>query len=1446
MPINTLLVDDEKSLLEQAEVFLERLEEEIDIVPVSSAEKALNVMDEKNFDVIVSDYQMPEKDGLEFLEELREKKNSDLPFIMFTGKGREEVAMKALNLGADRYLQKGGDPSAQYNVLAQAIEQEVEHHRTELNLEESEERYRKLVETTGDIIIIHDKKGSIKFVNQAGLDFAGYSVEEVKGKNITDFLPEDEIPDLIERKKKRVEEEVKDRLKYQTAFINKDGERIDVDVEATALLDEGEYKESLVIARDITERKMAEQKLKENRSRLNRSQKVAKVGSWEIDLETDELTWSDETYSIFEIPKDKSMDYQDFLDKIHPEDRDYVDEKWEEGLEDGEYDIEHRIIADGKTKWVREKADIKYDDEGKPIEVIGSVQDITERKMAEKKLEESEERYRRLFETAQDGMLIIDAETGIIEDANPFIQDILGYSKEELFGKELWELGTFESIIENKRRFEELVEEGYIRYEDKPLETKDGDEIPVEFVSNTYEAGGKEVVQCNIREISERKKVEEEIKYLENLERIITKISTELVNIEVEEIDENIDQALKKIGEFADADRSYFFQFYEDLEKMDMTHERCTEGVEPQKGNMQNFSTDNLPWLIEKVKKFENITLPKVSELPPEAEAFEELLHKQNIKSLLVLPIISDDDLKGLIGFDWVKKEEEWSEDVVDLLRIAGETIQSALDRKETEEKLKRSEKKFRSSFEASPDPTFLLDKDGVFEDVNQVALKKLGYEKEEIVGKSLEEVPFFREEMLEKTKEKFEKRKKGEDVPPYEIDMLGKDGDRLFVEVNVGTFERDRFEGEIVIARDITERKEVEEKLRESKQRLDLALKGAELGVWDWNVKTDEVKYSEQWAKMLGHSPDEIEQDLDSWEKRVHPDELPRVKEELEKHLERKTDLYKTEHRMKTKSGDWIWVKDVGKVFERDENGEPVRAVGIHEDITDRKRSEQKLKKREEKYRTIFESANDAIFIVKKDRYIDCNEKALEMFECDREDIIGKSPYEFSPEKQPDGSDSREKAMEKINSALKGEPQNFEWVHTTKAGESFHADITVTKYMVDDEKFVMGIVRDITEWKEAQELIEENKEKLEKLQEISTKLEGYKSEEEVYSFAIKAAEDILEFDICEINVLEDDKMRHVVRSHAFPEEGSSKLNPLPIDDSVAGKTYLKNSSFLVKDIQKHEEANPTLEEFKSAISVPLGDYGVFQALSTEVNHFDEEDLRMAELLMGHVSEALKRVQAKEKEKFLHSLLRHDVGNKNQIIRGYLEMMKKHDIPDELKKLVDKAEVAARNSREIIDKVRKLRKIEKEKKISKVHLSSVIDKVLSGHQNQLERRGINIDLSKCDCKVMGGALLEELFSNLIKNSIQHSNCDGIRINSQIEENKCLVTVEDDGVGISDEMKDKIFEKGFKDGESSGTGLGLYMVKEIAESYGGSVEVKDSEMGGARFDIALEKAENLND
>ena len=128
----------------------------------------------------------------------------------------------------------------------------------------------------------------------------------------------------------------------------------------------------------------------------------------------------------------------------------------------------------------------------------------TARQRLDKALQVSETRYRRLFETAQDGILLLDAATGQITDVNPFLEKLLGYSHVELIGQHLWEIGPFKDVAESKLAFEQLQTNEYIRYEDLPLETRDGQRIEVEFVSNVYRINGGKVIQCNVRDITER------------------------------------------------------------------------------------------------------------------------------------------------------------------------------------------------------------------------------------------------------------------------------------------------------------------------------------------------------------------------------------------------------------------------------------------------------------------------------------------------------------------------------------------------------------------------------------------------------------------------------------------------------------------------------------------------------------------------------------------------------------------------------------------------------------------------------------------------------------------------------------------------------------------------------------------------------------------------------
>ena len=172
-----------------------------------------------------------------------------------------------------------------------------------------------------------------------------------------------------------------------------------------------------------------------------------------------------------------------------------------------DYEVVHNFSTIGKRTLLLNARQIERA-LGKEKIILLSIEDITKRKLAEEAQLSLEYRYRRLFETAKDGILILDAETGKILDVNPFLIDLLGYTKEQFIEKEIWEIGFFKDIAANKDKFLELQRKEYVRYENLPLETTEGRKINVEFVSNVYLVNNQRVIQCNIRDITERERAE--------------------------------------------------------------------------------------------------------------------------------------------------------------------------------------------------------------------------------------------------------------------------------------------------------------------------------------------------------------------------------------------------------------------------------------------------------------------------------------------------------------------------------------------------------------------------------------------------------------------------------------------------------------------------------------------------------------------------------------------------------------------------------------------------------------------------------------------------------------------------------------------------------------------------------------------------------------------------
>jgi PAS domain S-box-containing protein len=256
---------------------------------------------------------------------------------------------------------------------------------------------------------------------------------------------------------------------------------------------------------DITELKQTEKALKESQNDLSRAQAVGQIGSWRLDTESNQLAWSEETHSIFGIPEGTAMTYDTFLSAVHPEDRDYVNKKWNAALEGKPYDIEHRIVVGDEIKWVREKAELELDKKGTLTGGFGTVQDITE-------LKESEERMAfqaRLLDAIEDIILATDNK-GRITYWGKGTANLLNWQPEEVIGQDAVSILLPEEIMYEVPPIEKTVVSGQSWSGEITVKRRDGSPVPL-LVQSTpvLDKSGKMIGAVAVgKDIAELKKID--------------------------------------------------------------------------------------------------------------------------------------------------------------------------------------------------------------------------------------------------------------------------------------------------------------------------------------------------------------------------------------------------------------------------------------------------------------------------------------------------------------------------------------------------------------------------------------------------------------------------------------------------------------------------------------------------------------------------------------------------------------------------------------------------------------------------------------------------------------------------------------------------------------------------------------------------------------------------
>jgi PAS domain S-box-containing protein len=382
------------------------------------------------------------------------------------------------------------------------------------------------------------------------------------------------------------------------------------------------------------------------------------------------------------------------------------------------------------------------------------------------------------------------------------------------------------------------------------------------------------------------------------------------------------------------------------------------------------------------------------------------------------------------------------------------------------------------AALDAIQDPFYVIDAGGRLVRWNESYRETVGYSDETLA--SIEPLELIAPEDRERAAAAIaDVLEDGQDVT-LELGVLPADGDPIPHEVK-GSPVRDD-EGAVVglsgIARDISERKARERELHNLTERLNLALEGAGLGVWDWTIETGEVTFDDRWAEMLGYDREELTGHYETWARLVHPDDLAAAETAIGAHFDGATDYYECDYRMRTKGGDWKWIRDLGKVFDRDAAGNPVRAVGIHQDVTAEKEREQEL----ELYEALLDAVGEGVYVLDdQNRITSVNEAFLEMTGYDREEVLGTFAAAYTTEA------AASEALEMRREMETGEREaGVLEVPIECADRTITALARFSLLPQGDESRYVGVLRDITERKERERTLRQQRDELETVDRIN------------------------------------------------------------------------------------------------------------------------------------------------------------------------------------------------------------------------------------------------------------------------------------------------------------------------------------------------------------------------
>ncbi|WP_246989527.1 PAS domain S-box protein [Halorientalis marina] len=506
-------MDDEPDFAELAGTFLQREDERFKVETATSADRGLDHLANTHVDCIVSDYDMPGVNGLEFLKTVREN-HPDLPFILFTGKGSEEIASEAISAGVTDYLQKGSG-TEQYTLLANRIRNVTEKWRAQREAEQTRSRLEAITSHSPDAILTIDSQSTITFANAAVEDLFGYTPGSLVDKSLTELIPPRYRDNHLDGFQRYLEtdERTMDWQAIEFTAQHHDGHEIPISISFGEFQEDGERR-FVGIIRNISERVRMEEQLQERERRFEQMAENIQEVVWMSDPEKEEIFYVNPAFATIwgQSPEELYEDPTAFFDAIHPDDRDRVKNALPTQRE-GRYDEEYRIVRpDGTVRWVWDRAVPVENDAGEVYRIIGIASDITEQKERERESERLQDMFEATERIADVGGWEIDTET----------QDV--FWSDHLFrmlGREADQAPPLEQALdvyvkEDRPAVERAVEEALARGESFDVEARfersDGEIRWFQILGEpTLDGGDVVTLRGAVQDITDHKQREREL-----------------------------------------------------------------------------------------------------------------------------------------------------------------------------------------------------------------------------------------------------------------------------------------------------------------------------------------------------------------------------------------------------------------------------------------------------------------------------------------------------------------------------------------------------------------------------------------------------------------------------------------------------------------------------------------------------------------------------------------------------------------------------------------------------------------------------------------------------------------------------------------------------------------------------------------------------------------------